>query len=179
MLFFDGLLCSRIGQKQCCTKCEWYPKGLFQTALFCNKFQVKLFLFQWFGPVSLSSSSPKVGICSNRSNLHMPSFLWFVPVLWIIDKHCNKIIEPATNKNVGHTPAVYKRSHFTGFLQLISDCIILTRTYEKKETCLKFLWKNSVSKRNVLVIRSEKNFHLWWTDRCFQTWVKPFVIWGD
>jgi len=104
--FLWGLLCSRIGQKPCCTKCEWYPKALFQTAHFCNKFHVKLFLFQWFGPVSLSSSSPKVGICSNRSNLHISSFLRFVPVLWVIDKHCNKIIEPAANKYVGHTPAV-------------------------------------------------------------------------
>ena len=140
---------------------------------------MRLFLFQWFGPVLFSSSSPKVGICSKRCNLHISSFLRFVAVLWIIDKHCNKIIEPATNKYVGHTPAVYKTSHFTGILQLVFDCKILTRTYEKNETCLKLLWKNSVSKSNVLIIRSEKNFHLWWTDRCFQIWVKPFVIWGD
>ena len=127
--FFEGLLCSRIGQKQCCTKCVWYCNALFQTALFCNKFQLKLFLFQWLGLGFLSSSSPKVGICSNRGNLHMTSFLWFVPVFWIIDKHRNKIVEPATNKYVGHTPAVYKTSHFTGFLQLISDCKILTGIY--------------------------------------------------
>ena len=63
MLFFDGLLCSRIGQNQCCTRCVWYCEALFQIAHFCNKFQVKLFLFQWFGQVFLSSSSPKVGIC--------------------------------------------------------------------------------------------------------------------
>jgi len=85
----------------------WYSRALFQTAHFCNKFQVNLFLFQWFGPVFLSSSSPKVGICSNRSNLHSFSLLRFVPVLWIIDKNCNKIIEPATNNYVVHTPAIY------------------------------------------------------------------------
>ena len=32
-------------EKQCCTKCVWYPKALFQTAHFCNKFQVKFFFF--------------------------------------------------------------------------------------------------------------------------------------
>jgi len=129
MFFFDGLLRSRIEQKHCCTKCVSYPEALFQTAHFCNKFQVKLFLFQWLGPVFLSSSSPKVGICSNRSNLHISSFLRFVPVLWIIDIHCNKIIKPATNKYVGHTPAEYKTSYFTGFLQVTSDCKILIRNY--------------------------------------------------
>ena len=133
---------------------------------FLQQISGEIIFFQWFGPVFLSSSSPKVGICSNRSNLHISSFQRFVPVLWIIDKHCNKIIEPATNKYVGHTPAVHKTSYFTGFLQLVCGCKILTGTYLKKETCLKFLWKNSVSKRNVLIIRSEKNFHLWWTDRC-------------
>ena len=86
-------------------------KALFQTAHFCNKFQVKLFLFQWLGPVFLSSSLPKVGICSNRSKLHVTSFLWFVPFLWIIDKHCKKFIEPAANKYVGHTPAKYIRHY--------------------------------------------------------------------
>jgi len=40
-----------------------------------------------------------------RSDFHISSFLRFVPVLWIIEKHCNKIIELATNKYVGHTPA--------------------------------------------------------------------------
>jgi len=106
----------------------------------------------------------KVGICSKRSNLHISSFLRFIAVLWIIDKHCNKIIEPATNKYVGHTPAIYQTLYFTRFLQFTSDCKILTRNYYKKETCLKFLWKNSVSKRNVLIIRREKNFHRRWTD---------------
>jgi len=85
----------------------WYPRALFQSAHSCNKFQVNLFLFQCFGPVFLSSSSPKVGICSNRCNLHIFSFLRYVPVLWITDKNCNKIIEPVTNKYVGHTPAIY------------------------------------------------------------------------
>ena len=85
------MLCSRIMQKPCCNKCVWYPKALCQTAHFCNKFQVKLFLFQWLGQVFLSSSSPKVGICSKRSNLHILSFLRFTPVLWIIDKHCNNL----------------------------------------------------------------------------------------
>jgi len=101
--------------------------ALFQTAHFCNKFHVNLFLFHWFGPVFMSSSSPKEGICSNRSNLHISSFLRFVPVLWIIDKHCNKIIEPATNKYAGHTPAIFSTSYYTGFQHLISDCKILTR----------------------------------------------------
>ena len=126
-VFSYGLLCLRIMQKQCCNKCVSYPEALCQTADFCNKFQVKLFLFQWFGPVFLSSSSPKVGICSKRSNLHISSFLRFAPVLWIIDKHCNKIIEPATNKYVCHTRAIYKTLYFTRFLQLISDCKLLTR----------------------------------------------------
>jgi len=73
----------------------------------CNNCQVILFLFQRFDIMFILSSSPKVGICSKRSNLHISSFLRFAPVLWIIDKHCNKLIEPATNKYVGHTPAIY------------------------------------------------------------------------
>ena len=80
--FSYGLLCSRIRQKQYCNKCVWSPKALCQTARFCNKFQEKLFLFQWFGPVFLSSSSPKVGICSKRCNLHISSFLRFAQVLF-------------------------------------------------------------------------------------------------
>ena len=75
----------------------------------CNKYQVNLILFQWFDIMLILSSSPKVGICSNRSNLHISSFLRFVPVLWTIHKHCNIVIEAATNKYVGHTPAVYIR----------------------------------------------------------------------
>jgi len=43
--FLWRIVCSRIGQKPCCTKCEWYAKALFQTAHFCNKFQVKFFFF--------------------------------------------------------------------------------------------------------------------------------------
>ena len=73
----------------------------------CNKCQVNLFLFQRFDIILISSRSPKVGICFKTSNLNISSFLRFVPVLWIIDKHCNKIIEPATNKYVGHTSAIY------------------------------------------------------------------------
>ena len=91
MLFFDGFFCSRIGQNQCCIKCVWYCNALFQTAHFWNKFQMKLFLFQWLGPVFLSSSYPKIGISSKRSNLHISLFLRFVTVLWIIDKHSNKL----------------------------------------------------------------------------------------
>ena len=106
-VFLWRIALPRIGQKQCCTKCVWYCKAWFLTAHFRNKFHLNLYLFQWFGPVFFSFSSPKVGICSNRGNLHMPSFLKFVAVLWIIDKHCNKIIEPATNKYFGHTPAIY------------------------------------------------------------------------
>ena len=78
----------------------WYSRVLFETAHFRNKCQVNLFLFQWFGPVFLSSNSPKVGIGSNRSNIHISSFQKFVQVLWIIDQHCNKIIEHASNKYV-------------------------------------------------------------------------------
>ena len=141
MLFFGGVLCSRIGQKQCCTKCVWYPKALFQSAHFCNKFQLKLFLFHWLGPLFLSSSSPKVGICSNRSNLHISSFLRFVPDLWIIDKHCNKIMKPATNKYVDHTPTEYKTSHFTGFLHLTSVCKILTTKLLKERNLLEVFVK--------------------------------------
>ena len=81
----------------------------------CNKCQVNLFLFQRFDIMLFLSSSPKLGICFNRSNLHISSFLRFVPALWIIDKHCNKIIEPATNKYVGHTQRVYKTLYFIGF----------------------------------------------------------------
>ena len=66
----------------------WYPRALLQTAHSGNKFQENLFLFQWFDPVFLSSSSPKGGICSNRSNLHIFSFLRFVPVFW--DKTATK-----------------------------------------------------------------------------------------
>ena len=77
--FLWRIACSRIEQKQCCTKCAWCPEALFQTAHFCNKFQVKSFLFQWLGQVFLSSSSPKVGICSKRSNLHISPFLKICP----------------------------------------------------------------------------------------------------
>ena len=127
MLFFVGFLCSRIGQKQCCTNCEWYPIALFQTAHFWKKFQMKLFLFQWIGPVFLSSSSPKVGICSNRSDFHISSFLRIVPVLWIIEKHCNKIIRPVTKKYVGQTPAVYKT-----FISLDFCILFLIAKFYKK-----------------------------------------------
>ena len=72
----------------------------------CNNCQVNLFLFQRLDIMFILSSSPKVGICSKRSNLHISSFLRFVPVLWIIDKHCNNLMEPATNKYVGHTSAI-------------------------------------------------------------------------
>ena len=73
----------------------------------CNKYQVNLFLFHRFDIMLFLSSSPKVGICSNRNNLHISSFLRFVPFLWTIHKHCNKVIAAATNKYVGHTSAVY------------------------------------------------------------------------
>jgi len=106
-----------------------FQKVYLRSIACCNKCQVNLFLFQRFDVIFILSNSPKVGICSNRSNLHISSFLRFVPFLWIIDKHCNKDIEPATNKYVGHTPAVYKTLYFTGFRQLISDCKILTGTY--------------------------------------------------
>ena len=151
---------------QFCTKCVWFSKSYLRSIPCCNKCQVNLFLFQRFDVMLILSSSPKVGICSNRSNLHISSFLRFVPLLRTIDKPCKKFIEPATNNYVGHTEAVYKMLYFTGFLQLISDCKILPRTTLERETWLNFLWKNSVSKSNVLIIWSENNFHLWWTDRC-------------
>jgi len=165
MLFFDGLLCSRIGQNQCCTKCVWYCNALFQTAHFWNKFQMKLFLFQWLGPVFLSSSYPKIGISSNRSNLHISLFLRFAPVLWIIDKHCNKIIKPARNNYVGHTSNILNITfHWISaayfWLQIFNKKLI------KERNLVEFLWNNNFSKRNVLIIKSEKNFNLWWTDRC-------------
>jgi len=93
----------------------------------CNNCQVNLFLFQGLDITFILSSSPKVGICSKRSNLHISSFVRFAPGFWIIDKHCNNLMEPATNKYVGHTPAIKQTLHFTGFLQLTSDCKILTR----------------------------------------------------
>jgi len=91
----------------------------------------KLISFSTIRHNVILSSSPKAGICSKRSNLHISSFLRFAPVLWIIDKHCNKLIDPATNKYAEHTPAVYLTLHFTGFLQLVSDCKILTRKRNK------------------------------------------------
>ena len=94
---------------QCCTKCVWFSKVYLRSIPCCNKCHVNLFLFQRFDTMFILSCSPKVGICSNWSNLHISSFLRFVPFLWIIDKQCNKIIEAATNKYVGHTPAVYIR----------------------------------------------------------------------
>ena len=112
---------------QCCNKCVWFSKSSSQIYPCCNKCQVNLFLFQRFDIMFILSSSPKVGICSKRSNLHISSFLRFAPALWIIDKHWNEIIEPATNKYAEHKPAIYFTLYFTGFLQLISDCKILTR----------------------------------------------------
>ena len=165
-MLFDKLTCLRI---------EKISSVLLQVRVIFKKFISGLSLLQQISGKLISfstirhnvilSSSPKVGICSKRSNLHISSFLRFAPVLWIIDKHCNKLIDPATNKYVGHTPAIYWTSYCIGFLQLSSDCKILTKYYSKKETCFKFLRKNSVSKRNVLIIRSEKNFHRRWTDR--------------
>jgi len=84
-----------------------FRKVYLRSITCCNNCQVILFLFQRFDIMFILSNSPKVGICSKRSNLHISSFLRFDPVLWIIDKHCNKFIEPATNKYVGHTPAIY------------------------------------------------------------------------
>ena len=100
---------------QCCTKWVWFSKVYLRSIPCCNKCPVNLFLFQRFDIMLSLSSSPKLGICFIGSNLHISSFLRFVPALWIIDKHCNKIIEPATNKHVGHTPTVYKTLYFTGF----------------------------------------------------------------
>ena len=100
---------------QCCSKGVWFSKVYLRSIPCCSKCQVNLFLFQRFDILFILSSSPKVGICSNRSNLHISSFLRFVPALWIIDKHCNKIIEPATNKYVGHTPTLYETLYFSGF----------------------------------------------------------------
>jgi len=76
---------------QCYTKCVWFSKSLSQIYPCCNKFQLNLFLFQRFDIMFILSISPKVGICSKRNNLHISSFLRFATVLWIIDKHCNKL----------------------------------------------------------------------------------------
>jgi len=105
-----------------------FRKVYLRSITCCNKCQVNLFLFQRFVIMFILSRSPKVGICSKRSNLHISSFLRFAPVLWIIEKHSNKFIEPATNKYVGHTPAIYWTLYFTRLLQLTSGCKILTRT---------------------------------------------------
>ena len=53
----------------------------------CNNCQVILFLFQRLDIMFILSSSPKVGICSNRSNLHISSFLRFVPFLFRYNDH--------------------------------------------------------------------------------------------
>ena len=74
---------------------------------FLQQISGKLISFSMIRPSVLVFQFTKVAISTKRSNLHISSFLRFVPVLWIIDKHCNKIIEPAKNKYVGHTPAIY------------------------------------------------------------------------
>ena len=155
-MLLDKLTCVRIEKNYLSAEpsaCD-FQKVYLKSIPCCNKCQVNLFLFQRFDIMLILTSSPKVGICSNMRNLHISSFLRFVPVLWTIDKHCKKFIEAATNNYVGHTEAVYKILYFTGFLQLISDCKVLARNHQKKETWLKFLWKNIVSKSNVVIIRS-------------------------
>ena len=130
-MLLDKLTCVKIeknhlsAERSACDFQNFYLRSL----PCCNKCQVNLFPFQRFDIMLIISSSPKVGICSNRSNLHISSFLRFVPFLRFIYKHCNIITEPATNKYVGHTPAVCKVLYFTGFLQLISDFEILARNY--------------------------------------------------
>ena len=79
------------------TACD-FQKVYLRSIPCCNKCQLYLFHFQRFDKMLFLSSSPKLGICLNRSNLHISSFLRFDPGLRIIDKHCNKIIDPATNK---------------------------------------------------------------------------------
>jgi len=129
-MLFDKLTCVRNEKNQLSAApraCD-FRKVYLRSMPCCNKCQVNLFLFQRFDIMFVLSSSPKAGICSKRSNLHISSFLRFDQVLRIIDQHCNKIIEPATNKYAEHKPAMYFKLHFTGFLQLISDCKILTRS---------------------------------------------------
>jgi len=107
-LLFDKLTCVRIEKNNSVLhQVRVIFESLSQIYLCCNNCQVILFHFQRYDIMFILSSSPKVGICSKRSNLHISSLLRFAPVLWIIDKHCNKLIEPATNKYFGHTPAIY------------------------------------------------------------------------
>ena len=108
-LLFNKLTCVRIEQNHLSASpsaCDSH-KVYLRTISCCNKCQVNLFYFQRFDIMFILSSSPKVGIYSIRCNLHIFSFLRYVPVLWITDKNCNKIIEPATNNYVVHTRAIY------------------------------------------------------------------------
>jgi len=108
-MLFDKMTCVTIEKNHLSTApsaCD-FQKVYLRSIPCWHKSYVNLFHFQRFNIMFISSSSLKVVICSNRSNLHILSFLRFVTVLWIIYKHCNKIIEPATNKYVVHTPARY------------------------------------------------------------------------
>ena len=102
-------------------------KRIISNCTFLQQMSGELITFSTIRPSVFVIQFTKAGICSSKSNLHISSLLRFVQVLCIIDKHCNKIIEPATNKYVGHTPATYQTVYFTGFLQLISECKFLTR----------------------------------------------------
>ena len=82
-------------------------ESFMSNCTFLQQISGKHISFSMIRPSVLVIQFTKVGICSKRRNLNISSFLRFVPVLWIIDKHCNKIIEPATNKYVGHTRAIY------------------------------------------------------------------------
>jgi len=89
-LLFDKLTCVRIEKiSSVLHQVRVIFKKLSQIYPCCNKCRANLFLFQRFDIMFILSSSPKEGICSKRSNLHISSFLRFAPVLWIIDKHCN------------------------------------------------------------------------------------------
>ena len=63
-----------------------FRKVYLRSITCCNNCQEIFFLFQRFDIMFILSSSPKVGICSKRSNLHISSFLRFAFV-----NHCQTL----------------------------------------------------------------------------------------
>ena len=70
-LLFDKLTCVRIEKNSLVLhQVRVIFESLSQIYPCCNNCQVNLFLFQRYDIMFILSSSPKVGICSKRSNLH-------------------------------------------------------------------------------------------------------------
>ena len=166
-MLFDKLTCVKIEKNHFSaapSACD-FQKVYLRSITCCNKCQVNLILFQRFDKMFLLSSSPKVGICSNRCNLHISSFLRIVPVAWIIEKHCNKIIEPAANKYVGHTQGIYNGNGLYWYI----------RRYISLDLCILFL----IAKFYQAIIKRKKLAWIFLKEQCYEEQCFDNTTWKE